>query len=614
MMPLNLVPEPRAVKILEGMHEVQDHRLIAVSGVDPQKGFGLAKPLQKALEQKNMRWEIFASAAVPADRIGIRLILSPAAERDSQAYRLSIHPDGIIIVAATEVGLWYGVCTLVQIIEKAENNLPCLEIHDWPDFAVRGVMLDISRDKVPTLDTLMDLVDKLASWKINQIQLYTEHTFAYQKHPAIWEKASPFTGEDILKLDAFCRERYIELVPNQTTFGHMHRWLTHPEYLPLAEVEDGYLTPWGRQSGPYSLCPEDPRSLELVDGLFDELLPHFSSHTVNVGCDETFDVGQGRSKAAVEARGAGQVYLDYVLKVYENLRRRGYQTQFWGDIIIEHPDLVPFLPRDIIALEWGYEAQHPFDQHGACFAAAGIPFYVCPGTSSWTSLGGRTKNAIGNLLSAAENGLKHGANGYLNTDWGDNGHWQTMPVAYLGLLAGSAYSWCLDTNRGMDIPAALNRYVFMDPAEKMGHLAYELGEVYRAAGFEPHNSSALFWILQWSAEHMMERKDSLPEGFIVKTQAALDGAVAYLKGQAMQRPDAHLVAAEFSLSARMMQHAIWRLEFFLAPDKGKAAHLLADLEELLVEYRRIWLERNRPGGLIDSIKRLEALRKDYLPA
>ncbi|HPH95507.1 MAG TPA: glycoside hydrolase family 20 zincin-like fold domain-containing protein [Anaerolineaceae bacterium] len=613
MMHLTLVPEPRIVKKLEGMHDIQDHRLITFSGIAPQKGMGLAEPLQQALSRHQIQWDIFASSAVPAERIGIRLVLSPASERDAQAYRLSIHPDEISIVAAAEAGLWYGVCTLAQIIDQAGKTLPCLEIHDWPDFAVRGVMLDISRDKVPTMETLLDLVEKLASWKVNQIQLYTEHTFAYQKHPLVWEQASPITGEEILQLDAFCRERYIELVPNQNTFGHMHRWLTHKEYLPLAEVEDGYMTPWGPQSGPYSLCPEDPRSLELVEGLLDELLPHFSSKTVNVGCDETFDVGQGRSKAAVEARGAGQVYLDYVLKVYESLRRRGYQTQFWGDIIIEHPDLVPSLPKDIIALEWGYEAQHPFDQHGACFAAAGIPFYVCPGTSSWCTLGGRTKNALGNLLNAAENGLKHGANGYLNTDWGDNGHWQTMPIYYLGLLAGAAYSWCLEANRGLDIAEALNRHVFMDPNGKMGRLAYDLGEVYRAAGFEPHNSSVLFWILQWSAERLMERKASFPEGFIAKTQAALDAAMAQMDGQAMQRPDAELVAAEFRLTAKMMQHALNRLDFFLTQDKRKAAGLRTELEEILAEYRRIWLERNRPGGLVESIGRLEALRKDYLP-
>src|SRR6185369_4793545 len=101
-------------------------------------------------------------------------------------------------------------------------------------------MLDISRDKVPTMKTLYELVDLLASWKINQLQLYTEHTFAYRNHEDVWKKASPMTAEEIRDLDEYCAERFIDLVPNQNSFGHMERWFEHPEYLQLAEAPNGY--------------------------------------------------------------------------------------------------------------------------------------------------------------------------------------------------------------------------------------------------------------------------------------------------------------------------------------------------------------------------------------
>jgi len=116
--------------------------------------------------------------------------------------------------------------------------LVCIDINDWPDFPNRGVLLDISRDKVPTMKTLYELVDLLSEWKINQFQLYTEHTFAYRNHGVVWDKAGPMTGEEILALDMYCRERFVELVPNQNSFAHMERWLKHKEYLHLAERED----------------------------------------------------------------------------------------------------------------------------------------------------------------------------------------------------------------------------------------------------------------------------------------------------------------------------------------------------------------------------------------
>src|SRR5262249_41747840 len=151
----------------------------------------------------------------------------------------------------------------------------------------------------------------------------------------------------------------------------------------------------------YSLCPLDPGSIRLVEGLFDELLPHFSSSQFNVGCDETWDLGQGRSREECRKRGTERVYLDFLLKIHALVTQRGRRMQFWGDIIIHTPELIPNLPRDVIALEWGYEADHPFDRDGSLFKEAGIPFYVCPGTSSWLSCSGRTDNAIANLKSAA---------------------------------------------------------------------------------------------------------------------------------------------------------------------------------------------------------------------
>ena len=64
-------------------------------------------------------------------------------------------------------------------------------------FAVRSYMLDISRDKVPTMGTLKQLVDILEKFNYNQFQLYTEHTFAYAKHKAAWGAASPMTASEI---------------------------------------------------------------------------------------------------------------------------------------------------------------------------------------------------------------------------------------------------------------------------------------------------------------------------------------------------------------------------------------------------------------------------------
>ena len=97
----------------------------------------------------------------------------------AQGYTLRIGPDAVELVGADEAGLFYGAATLTQLARLHGGRLPSGTVHDHPDLPVRGVMVDISRDKVPTADSLKALIDRLASFKVNQVQLYSEHTFAY---------------------------------------------------------------------------------------------------------------------------------------------------------------------------------------------------------------------------------------------------------------------------------------------------------------------------------------------------------------------------------------------------------------------------------------------------
>ena len=612
-----LLPIPRKMALLAGEISLAGGKLILLESHNAQALLFTATRWQDALLKKaSIHWEITASGSVPPDEVGLTIRIDAGRVPHYQGYELLIDSGSIRVTGSDEAGVFYGVCTLIQLLEQSithsVTHLPNLHILDYPDFPARGVMIDISRDKVPTLATTCELVDRLASWKINQIQLYTEHTFAYRNHPEPWANASPFTGEDILILDAYCRQRYVELVPNQNSFGHMHRWLIHPQYRPLAECMNGCDFPWGGHSDePFTLCPSDPGSIQLIREMYDELLPHFSSRMFNVGCDETWDLGQGRSQSECALRGTGRVYLDFLLKISNEVRARGRRMQFWGDIIIQHPELVAELPKDVIALEWGYEANQPFDDHCAKFAAARIDFYVCPGTSSWNSIAGRTDNALANLLSAAESGLKHGAIGYLITDWGDSGHWQPLPVSYLGFAAGAAYSWSLDTNRRLDFIHAVSLYAFDDPTGNLGRVAYNLGNVYRVIGIEPSNASALFGALQASVAQINDYQGQVTKESLYKTLEAVTAALAPLTTARSTSPDADLIYREFNYAAHVLRHACYCVLFASGAEKKEKAELAADIDEIIREHEAIWLARNRSGGLIDSVARFKHAQVDY---
>ena len=230
-------------------------------------------------------------------------------------------------------------------------------------------MLDISRGRVPRLETLLWLVDLLADFKINEFQLYTEHTFAYRKYAGGMAELGRTDGRGNGEAGRVLPRAGIELVPNQNSFGHLRWWLEQPALKKLAEVAE----PWEDESGgfvrqPSTLAPDHPGTLPFLRRLYDELLPHFSSDRFNVGCDETWDLGRGQSRTLCEKIGKGRVYLRFLKKIQREVSARGKRMMFWGDIILHHPKLVRELPRNVIALNWGYEAGHPFEREATSFS------------------------------------------------------------------------------------------------------------------------------------------------------------------------------------------------------------------------------------------------------
>ena len=422
----------------------------------------------------------------------IKVIRTNVAPAHSEGYALTISKTGIEISFREPAGLRAASATLRQLLRQCGRRLPCLSIRDWPDFARRGVMLDISRGRVPKLETLLDLAEKLADFKINELQLYTEHTFAYKKYKSVWQSWGALTAREIKILDARCRELGIDLVPNQNSFGHLRYFLADPRLKKLGELSAPYedaSKEFVRR--PTTLAPNHPGTLPFLRRLYDELLPNFSIPFFNIGGDETWDLGKGQSKKLCAAKGQGRVYLDFLNKIHTEVSARDRQMMFWGDIILKYPKLIHELPKNVIALNWGYEADHPFEKEAAQFAKANIPFYVCPGTSTWQTLVGRHDNALANLRAAAKVGKKFGAIGFLNTDWGDGGHPQPLVVSWPLFAAGAALAWNANVLDERQLVSVLSRDVFEDPTGKAAEAGFKLGFVHQRLGVKAVNETPL---------------------------------------------------------------------------------------------------------------------------
>jgi hypothetical protein len=402
----------------------------------------------------------------------------------------------------------------------------------------------------------------------------------------------------------------------------------HEPYRRLAECPDGVEHPFSDDPEPFSLCATDPAVLDLLADLYDQLLPCFASDAFNVGLDETFDLGMGRSAAACEREGKGRVYLRYLRRVHRLVTERGRKMQFWGDIVLERPELIPELPADATALAWGYEADHPFADNARRLAGAGVDFQLCPGTASWSSWGGRWTASRGSVVGAVRAGVEHGASGLLMTDWGDHGHLQALPVSLPGQVAAAALSWnSADADRvadsGETVAGWLDRHVLEDPKGRAGRSLLGLGEVYRLPGAVPANGSALFFLPHFAERGLgQSRLEGLSASGLEAALAATRKAAEELRRSEIRAADGDLIARELRWTAAMMALAcrLGLAWFEAGPERPVGAvaapvrrAMAAELDELAEERRSLWLARNRAGGLEASIGRFLRLR-DLLEA
>jgi len=615
------VPHPKQLTYFEGSYLLKRSIRISLPENEQQALFPTAIRLKCLLEK-----ELQLSAMIVLGKRGPAaeyITFEKAARLPEEGYNIDINQEGVHIQYSSGAGALYAVSTLKQLIIQCGKKLPYVHIEDASDFAARGIMLDISRNKVPKMETLYQVADMMADLKLNHLQLYIEgFSFAYPSFPDVWKGETPITGEEILCLDRYCQERYIELVPNQNCFGHMAPWLYRAEFNDLAERPKGGEMPWGWYEKPFTLNPIDPKSIAFIKHTHDDLLPYFSSPLFNAGCDETFDLGLGRSREICEQVGTGRLYLDFIWKVHDLVREKGKKMMMWGDIIRNHPELIPDLPKDIIAMEWGYSPNAPTADNCKKYKDAEVPFFVCPGTSSWNSITGFTDTMRSNLLTAAINGTTYGAIGYLITDWGDCGHWQPLPVSYAGFAYGAAVSWGLKENKSADIAAYLDLFIFRDKARKMGQFALDLGNYYLCqkdtlAGITCIMSTLYFSQLDDSSTENTTLPDAGREDYFTISEyvTQLSDTIYHCE---MQCDDAALIEQEYRLAVTLILHGA-KLGLFKFDTSMNAAEqqlrlewMIDELNLIINEFQSIWLQRNRNGGLGENLNRLNVLKKQYI--
>lgn len=539
-----------------------------------------------------------------------------------QGYRIEIRsgcePE---VTAGDAAGAFYAVQTLRQLHALHPDGLPDLVVVDGPAIAVRGVMLDVSRDRVPTVETLELMIDRLAGLRMNLVQLYLEHTFTHPGHEEVWRDASPYTPDDIARLREFCAERHVELVGQQNSLGHMERWLAHPRYAPLAALPGGYRNGAGVHEPAACLDPDRPGSIELAEELVSNVAAAFDSRWVHVGLDEPIDLSPGVWDAIFDVPGAEAPwagvdngafcvplpperraqYMQWVHRLRALPALQGREMLMWADVMAPHPGLLHDLPPGVTLVEWGYTADHPFEARCGRIASAGVPFWVAPGTCTWSSLGGRVAEMTANVAGAVRVAVEMGATGLLVCDWGNEGHFHHHPFSWPGFVQAAALSW--NPGAAPDLVDCIHHHIAGDRV--LAEATVRLGRVDELIGPSiPETGTLASMLASPESATTLAGRGMTPQ-MLDAAERELESIIGSMDDVGSSVPDARVWADEVRVTAGWLRLAVWVARSTLgwsgAVEPGR---LVGEFGRLLDEHGRMWLARNRPGGLDDSLRRL----------
>lgn len=371
-----------------------------------------------------------------------QIYIDVSQELSEEEYHLSIQQKSLIIVGGGYSGVLYGIQTLRQIIANCGAVLPEVTIKDYPDMKLRGFYHDVTRGRIPTLDSLKALADKLAYYKINQLQLYVEHSFLFRDFSEVWRDDTPLTAEEIIELDEYCKKLNIDLVPSIASFGHLYKVLSTKTYAHLCELPNSEEAPFSffNRQDHHTLDVSNPESMNFVIRMLEEYIPLFSSKYFNLCGDETFDLGKGRSKKLADQVGERKIYINFVHNICEFLIGKGKTPMFWGDVISNFPAAIKDLPEETICLNWGYGPYHE-DTDTRRLKEAEAKQILCPGVNGWNQLVNANADAYENIKRMCTYAYQYDAIGLLNTDWGDYGHVNHPEFSMIGMIYGAAFSW-----------------------------------------------------------------------------------------------------------------------------------------------------------------------------
>ena len=534
-----------------------------------------------------------------------------------EGYVLVAGSKGVVIAGSTAAGVFYGLQTLKQLVRGngTEVHIPGVRVVDWPAMRWRGVSDDISRGPVPTVDYIKRQLRTFASFKLNLHSFYMEHAFSSSAHPLIGPAGGSLTPDEIRDIVKYARSYHIEIVPEQQTFGHLHKALKLEKYAPLAEMPYGDV-----------LSPQQEGTYKLVADWYRELNELFPSRFFHIGEDETFELGEGQSREAARTRGVGAVYFEHLNRVRDLLKPYNRKLMFWGDIALNHPDLIGQIPKEMIVANWDYAPRDSYDSRIKPFKDAGLEQWICPGVWGWNQIFPNVDASSKNIINFIRDGQAAGSQGMLNTTWDDDGE-SLFEMTWYGIVLGAAASWQPEAVDVKKFDHNFDWAFFRNDGDQFVNSIHALGSVNTVLGIR--TSDDLFWRDPFTTAFQNDARTNAEKIRQMRLQVE-NAHETLLRNRQRAKRNASMISSMIFAAERLdhmgrraqtvekLSREYWdaylnlgdrakvrRLRRYYSPIYNQLREMTEELAELKIAYRQQWLAENRPYWLESVLARYD---------
>ncbi len=303
-----------------------------------------------------------------------------------------------------------------------------------------GLMVDVSRNSVLTVDAAKRLVDILQKLGYTYLQLYTEDTYEVKEEPRFGCFRGRYSKEEIREIDAYCIAHGITLKPCIQTLGHLESMFRWGEYNRIRDCVN------------ILLCEEE-ETYVFIDHLFASIADSFSCREVNIGMDEAFLLGHGkyyRKHGSVPPR---EIMRRHLARVVEIAAKYGFKCEMWGDLFYQMAyenlsgeasveESKKAIPADVSLIFWDYYHldQNFYDEKIKSYHRLTDRVSFAGGIWTWRGFCPTTSFALRATEAAMRACQANGIENFMQTAWGDDGGECSVFAALPAIVATAEYA------------------------------------------------------------------------------------------------------------------------------------------------------------------------------